>query len=150
MALLISALMYGMHYSPQTAHAEAQHAHLYDNQEAQADFIKGKIREYFPEDVAEAMIAVANCESTGLIHWRSDGTLIRNKPKKGKKATSAKGVLQILFSLHRPDYTRLGLNMKDIDDYMRYGRHLYETQGPENAWKECTVQMPKSVLAALR
>jgi len=85
MALLISALMYGMHYSPQTAHAEAQHAHLYDNQEAQADFIKGKIREYFPEDVAEAMIAVANCESTGLIHWRSDGTLIGTNLRRVRK-----------------------------------------------------------------
>lgn len=120
--------------------------HLYDDPQAQAAFIRLKIREYFPADVAEAMIAVANCESTGLIHWLPDGSL---RPH-NTGASSARGVLQILFNLHKPDYQRMGLNMYDIDDYMRYARHLYDTQGPENAWEECTVQMPRTVLAALR
>lgn len=130
--------------------AESPYVHLYNDTEAQATFIADKIREHFPPEAAEAMIKVAECESDRLIHWLPDGSLRPNIPIKGKKATSARGVLQILFGLHAPDIKRLGLDMYDIDDYMRYGRHLYDTQGPKNAWEECVVQMPATVVAMLK
>ncbi len=147
---ILTAVVCSIVLSTSAAYAKNSYQHLYNNPAAQAAFIKRKIREHFPPEAAEAMIKVANCESTGLIHWLPDGSLKKNIPKKGEKPTSARGVLQVLFKLHKPDYERMGLNMHNIDDYMRYARHLYDTQGPKNAWEECVVQMPKSVVAMLK
>ena len=131
--------------------ASEDYEHLYSDTEAQRIFMESKFHEYFPEPgLAEAVIELADCESTGLIHWLPDGTLRPNIPKKGRKQTSAGGVMQVLLSLHRKDYRRLGLDMYDIDDYMKYVRHLYDTQGPANAWDECVVQLPDTVVAVLK
>lgn len=134
--------------NPPASMAVGDYSHLYENPQEQRAFIEAKIYQYFPEPgIAQAMIAIANCESTGLVHWLPDGTLRPNIPKKGEEPSSARGFLQILFNLHRPDYERLGLDVSDIDDYMRFARHLFDTQGPENAWEQC---ISPAVLAALR
>lgn len=78
------------------------------------------IAEYFPDNYS-TMRAVAVCES-GLVH-RVNGSLKKN-PR-----SSAKGVLQILMSVHGPEMKRLGLNPNDDEDYMTYARRLYESQG---------------------
>jgi hypothetical protein len=99
-------LLWGILFAANTAQAqEDPYAHLYNNPSAQAAFIEQKIREHFPADVAEAMIHVADCESTGLVHWMPDGTL---RPH-DKRESSARGVLQILFQLHGPDIQRKSL-----------------------------------------
>lgn len=140
-------LLWGILFTASGGYAqEDPYAHLYNDPSAQAEFVEQKIREHFPTDVAEAMLHVANCESAGLVHWLPDGTL---RPHDANES-SARGVLQILFQLHGPDIQRMGLDMRNIDDYMQFARHLFDTQGPENAWSECTVQMSPTVLAMLR
>lgn len=128
-----------------SAQAREKYSHLHSDPKGQAVLMETKMREYFPEHAAEAMIAVAECESTGLLHWLPDGSL---RPH-STHSSSARGVLQILIDLHGPDIERMGLDMNDIDDYMVFARHLYDTQGPQNAWKECVVQMPADILAML-
>ncbi len=100
----------------------------------QKEFVISKIRQYFPGD--EMMICIAGEESTDYIHWLPDGRLRPTdiRKKDGSIASSAKGVLQTLVSLHSEDIEARGLNMADIDDYMRFNRYLLRTQG-YGAWE---------------
>lgn len=101
----------------------------------QAEFIKAKIREYFPGD--EMMICIAGEESTGYIHWLPDGSLRPTEILKpdGSPASTAEGVLQTLVGLHSEDIANRGLNMANIDEYMLFNRYLLHTQG-YGAWKD--------------
>lgn len=105
--------------------------HLYANQEEQAEFIIKKIREYFPNPrEARIMLTIAKCESTGLIHWLPDGSLRPNSAGE----SSAAGVFQVLLKKHREMYEKIGLDMHDIDDYMKFVVYLKKTQG-FSAWQ---------------
>ena len=109
---------------------------MHDESEmTQREFIEAKIIEYFPNNTRE-MLAIASCESRGFVHREADGRLIKN-PK-----SSASGVFQVLLYTHRPDYERMGLDMQNIDDYMRFVQHLRRTQGrspwfpSQDCWRE--------------
>jgi len=104
----------------QQALAGGNQGYLYRDAQAQRSFIEGKIREFFPEPgLAVAMITIANCESTGLIHWESDGTLRPNEA-----GSSARGTFQVLLRYHADQIEKMGLDMQNIDDYMTFVRRL--------------------------
>lgn len=86
------------------------------------------IVEYFPKNYRDMQV-VANCESTGLVHRNPDGTLIANP------TSTARGVFQLLMRIHGPEMKRMGLDPNNDDDYMKYVRHLYNSQGLE-PWDE--------------
>ena len=92
--------------------------HLYGDPAAQAAFIKMKLREYFPKHY-RTMLAIASCESTGLQHWNPDGSLVKNP------GSSAEGFMQVLLKLHRPEIKAMGLDMQDLDDYLKFVYWLY-------------------------
>lgn len=102
---------------------------LIKDEERQARFIRSKIKEHFPDRYRD-VLAIAECESAGLIHWGHDGSLLQNE----KGESSAAGVLQVLLKLHRPDYEELNLNMEDIDDYLTFVRQLIERRGGYGDW----------------
>lgn len=91
------------------------------------------IAEYFPE-AKKTMVAIASCESTGLIHREEDGSLLRNK-----EGSTARGVFQVLMRVHGPEMKRMGLDPNNDDDYMTYVRHLKDTYGltPWEETKDC-------------
>lgn len=97
--------------------------------EAQRKHISTLIAEYFPDDYA-TMKAIANCESTGLLHRLPDGSLLPNK-----EGSSARGVFQVLMGVHAEEMQRMGLDPTNDDNYMTYVRHLYDSQGL-SPWKE--------------
>ena len=95
---------------------------IYTDIEAQRVLVQQKIQEYFPEDgLSQTMITIANCESTGLIHWQEDGTLLPHSTG----ASSSAGVFQVLLKYHADQIQAMGLDMQDIDDYMTFVRQLY-------------------------
>lgn len=98
------------------------------NPTAQAELVQEKIKEHFPQK-HPVMLAIANCESTGYIHWEN-GELRPNSEGK----SSAAGVFQVLLNLHAEEIRRLGLDMNNIDDYMTFVKYLQKSQG-YGAWK---------------
>lgn len=100
---------------------------------AEGEEVAQLIAEYFPEEYP-TMIAIASCESTGLVHRLDDGKLIPNAG-----GGTARGVFQVLMRIHGPEMKRLGLDPNNDDDYMEYVRYLYDEFGltPWDASKEC-------------
>lgn len=90
-----------------------------DNQQ---DYARELIAEYFPDE-ARLMRAIARCES-GLVHRDASGELLPNA-----EGSTARGLFQVLMSVHYDEMRRMGLDPNNDDDYMTYVRHLYETQG---------------------
>ena len=111
--------------APAQAIAGTSYNHLYDDPQAQRIFIEKKIQDFFPEPgLAQSMITIANCESTGLIHWIPDGTLRPNG-----SGSSARGTFQVLLRYHAQQIQDMGLDMQNIDDYMTFVRQLYDERG---------------------
>ena len=97
--------------------------------------VEQMIAQFFPEE-HKTMVAIASCESTGLVHREADGTLIQNK-----EGGSARGVFQVLMRIHEPEMKRQGLDPNNDDDYMTYVRYLKDNFGltpwaeSKNCWK---------------
>lgn len=109
---------------------QRDYSHLYADQYAQKVFVQEKITEFFPTTY-RTMLAIASCESTGLIHWLPDGTL---RPHDAG-ASSAAGVFQVLLGLHRDEIQSLGLDMSNPDDYFTFVRHLHDrNSNPFSDW----------------
>ena len=91
-------------------------------------FLRQKIQEHLNDKLMEI---IAACESTGspkrIKHWNEDGSLVANPD------SSARGALQTLVYLHRKRIAELGLDMNNIDDYMRFVKDLKKRQG-YGAW----------------
>lgn len=138
MTRLAYALVAFMLLVSSAAHAnqsKVDYEALYANPEAQAAFIRAKIREYFPRDY-HTMIAIANCESTGLIHWKPDGSLLPHH----QGASSSAGVFQVLLYGHRHAIAKHGLDMNNIDDYLTFVKMLRDGRpdyGDWNASRKC-------------
>ncbi|MES2749260.1 MAG: hypothetical protein V4606_02625 [Patescibacteria group bacterium] len=100
---------------------------------AEGKEVEQMIAQYFP-DKYSTMVAIASCESTGLVHRESDGSLIKNHG-----GGSARGVFQVLMRVHAPEMKKMGLDPNNDDDYMTYVRHLTKEYGlsPWNASKKC-------------
>lgn len=79
------------------------------------------------------MIQVARCEST-FRHTLADGSVLR-----GKVDSADTGVMQINKRYHAATAEKLGLDLENIYDNMKYARYLYEKQGtqPWNASSPC-------------
>ena len=102
---------------------------LYASTEKQARLMRELIRRAFPNR-HRTMLAIANCESTGLKHWTKDGRLRPNS----EGASSAGGVFQILQKTHRPEMRRLGLDPNDPRQYLQFARHLVERRPSLADW----------------
>lgn len=89
------------------------------------------IREYFSD--IPIMAEVARCEST-FVHYKPDGTILQ-----GYVDNRDTGALQINKFYHEATALSMGLNIEVFEDNLKYGRHLYETQGlqPWSASKKC-------------
>ncbi len=90
------------------------------------------ITRVFPD--APYMVYVANCESTGLFHWDDSGNLLPNT-----EGSNARGVFQVMMSVHEETMRQRNLNPRRLDDYMTYVRQLYDEQGvrPWKASRHC-------------
>lgn len=80
-----------------------------------------------------AMIEVARCESQ-FRHTLKDGSVLR-----GRVDNRDTGVFQINTYYHGETAEKLGLDVENLVDNMRYARNLYERQGlqPWSASKPC-------------
>ena len=105
---------------------------LYQNPDLQNQFLKRVIMDKFHDPL---MLKIAGCESTGnpnvILHWMSDGSLVKNP------GSSASGWGQALLVYHAKEITRLGLNMKKLDEYNNFIEHLRKSgKDPYSAWSE--------------
>ncbi len=138
MTRLVFALVASMLFVSSAAHANpttVDYEAFYTNPKAQAAFIKEKIKEHFPRDYP-VMIAIADCESRGLIHWRADGSLLPNS----EGASSAAGVFQVTLDGHSKSIARHGLDMQNVDEYMTFVKVLVNGRpnyADWNASKDC-------------
>lgn len=107
---------------------------LYQDPQKQAQLIQFLIRQTFPQRYA-TMLAIAQCESSGLQHWTHTGELI---PNSGGKSSAA-GVMQVLLKLHGPRMRALQIDPQNPVEYMRFVRVLYDEGGlaPWNASRSC-------------
>lgn len=69
------------------------------------------------------MIAVAKCESQ-FIHYKADGTVLR-----GHIDPRDTGVMQVNTYYHEETARSMGLDLENLEDNMKYARHLYEKNG---------------------
>lgn len=78
------------------------------------------------------MIAIARCESEFRQYDRT-GTVLKNP------TSSAKGVFQIMESLHTNTAARLGYDILTVEGNLAYAKYLYDTEGtrPWNASAGC-------------
>lgn len=91
----------------------------------QRALIETLIKTHFPAHAAPRMIAIADCESTGVLHVTSRGELVSNPSR------AFVGVLQVAHHVHRREIARLRLEenrdvLGDISEYIRFTRHLYD------------------------
>lgn len=82
------------------------------------------ITEIFPSSAVKPMLAIAECESTGMLHVREDG-LVKNR-----RGTGATGVLQVEMRVHHTQIARLraqGTNvLGDVHHYIQFSHGLFE------------------------
>ncbi len=107
-------------------------AELFASPQRQRVLMEHLIRETFP-DRYRTMLAIANCESTGLIHWLPDGTL---RPH-ATGASSAAGVLQVLRITHGPEMRAKGLDIENPLHYMKWVRFMVDRRPSLSDWAEC-------------
>ena len=78
-----------------------------------------------PEVVAN-MIKIADCESYGghrdgmIMHIDPAGYIVENSAPN----SSATGALMVLLNMHRPEYSSLDLDPKQVAENIVFGRHL--------------------------
>ena len=90
------------------------------------------IKEFFP-DRYRTMLAIANCESTGLIHWQADGSLLPQE----RDLSSAAGVFQVLRITHGPDIRAQDLDLNDPLQYMEWVRFMVDRNPSLSDWAAC-------------
>lgn len=88
------------------------------------------VRNYFAD--APVMVQIARCESN-FRQYNANGVVLKNP------TSSAKGVFQIMESLHTRTASNLGHDILTIEGNLGYARHLYEREGtrPWNASRHC-------------
>ena len=92
--------------------------------------IENVIREHFKD--TPIMIDIARCESE-FRQFNNSGTVLKNP------TSSAKGVFQIMESLHKAPAARLGFDILTLEGNLAYAQYLYEKEGtrPWNASAKC-------------
>lgn len=118
-ALVLVSLLYG---SPVTALAAQDHpVETPVVQIAQPYTLESHVREYFKD--TPVLAEVARCEST-FRHILSNGKTLR-----GEVNPDDVGVMQINEEYHAKTATRMGLDLKKIDDNLAYAKYLYQKEG---------------------
>ncbi|MEX0919142.1 MAG: hypothetical protein WDZ64_00120 [Parcubacteria group bacterium] len=79
------------------------------------------ITDYFAD--IPVMVTIAKCESR-YRHLNSNGGVLR-----GEVTPLDRGVMQINLHYHNKTAEKMGMNVHNIDDNVRYARYLYEKQG---------------------
>lgn len=88
------------------------------------EVIEAEFADLGPQVVKKA-IRIADCESYGgrdglIMHIGPDGKLVRN-PK-----SSAGGVFQTLLKTHGPTARKLGLDLTQVSDNVKFARYLVD------------------------
>jgi len=83
--------------------------------------IKKFVNDYFAD--IPILAEIAKCESR-YRHLDKGGNVL-----KGKKNSYDRGVMQINILYHAKTLERLGLDVQNLDDNVRYARYLYEKEG---------------------
>ena len=78
-----------------------------------------------PENELRDVLVVAYCESAGWVHRYPSGELRLH----AKRASSARGVMQVLAELHAPELRKRKLDLRNDDHYFRFVRILYDRGG---------------------
>lgn len=127
--LLVAALIVAMYLVTTSALTSAWAMPINElprKREEQRAVVVKLIKEHFGSD-ADVMIAIAECESTGLVHITPDGKLLPNRLGSG-----AAGVFQLMpvhyNRKHKVDGKTLDVR-NNLEDYIKYVRHLYGQQG---------------------
>lgn len=85
--------------------------------------VEGYVRRHFKDD-ADIMLAVAECESTGLIHIEQKSGKLR--PNRG--GSGAAGVFQLMLPIHAKLAAAKGYDVRNnLEHYILYVHHLYLT-----------------------
>lgn len=79
------------------------------------------INDYFAD--IPILAEIAKCESQ-FRHLNSSGTIL-----KGERDRRDTGVMQINLFYHAKTANRLGLDIQNLDDNVRFARYLYEKEG---------------------
>lgn len=92
--------------------------------------IENVIREHFKD--TPIMIDIARCESE-FRQFDNSGTVLKNP------TSSAKGVFQIMESIHKAPAARLGFDILTLEGNIAYAEYLLENQGtkPWNSSANC-------------
>lgn len=88
------------------------------------------VRERFKDK--PVMIEIARCESQ-FLQFNKDGQVIKNP------TSSAKGIFQIMESLHKEPAARLGFDILTVEGNLGYADYLHQKEGtrPWNASANC-------------
>lgn len=99
------------------------------------------ITDYFAD--IPVMATIAKCESR-FRHYNSNGGVLR-----GEKTPLDRGVMQINLYYHEKTATKMGLDVHNIDDNVRYARYLYEKEGakPWMSSSKCWAKFHQSEIA---
>ncbi len=94
------------------------------------NIIERTLRERFKDN--PVMIEIARCESH-FHQFNKDGQVLKNP------TSSAKGVFQIMESLHKEPAARLGFDILTIEGNIAYAEYLHKKEGtrPWNASAGC-------------
>jgi len=78
------------------------------------------------------LVKIAKCESR-FRQFDEKGKPLRNP------GSSATGVMQIMYSVHRKSARKLGLNINTTEGNIEYAHYLYKNEGtrPWNASRHC-------------
>lgn len=123
-ALALATVLSGGNATP-VAHAQAVTQPM-----PKAQSVQQYIETYFADE--PVMIAIAGCESN-FRQYDIDGTILKNDH------SSAKGIFQIMTSVHGARAADLGLDLYTMQGNAAYAKYLYDQSGtaPWNASKAC-------------
>jgi SLT domain-containing protein len=71
-----------------------------------------------------ALYRIAECESEGQ-HYEADGVTV----KYNRAGSSAKGLMQIMYSIHNQKALSLGFDILTPHGNAMYANYLYDTEG---------------------
>ena len=99
------------------------------------------INDYFAD--IPVLTEIAKCESQ-YRQFNANGEILR-----GKRNSYDRGVMQINILYHAETAEKLGLDIHNIDDNVRYARYLYEKQGakPWMSSSACWAKFSRSEIA---
>lgn len=134
LVLTIVLALLGAFFVPQSAVANTIEVSMLTSKQQQT---LRRARAFFKD---ESLVKIAFCESS-LEHTESDGSV-----KRGVEDKRDTGLMQINTKYHAREAARLGLNLENERDNMRYALYLARTQGtqPWSASEPCwaNVQLP--------